>query len=540
MNVAMVVPCPARIEAGRGRPVALKSPVAIAAPAELTIEARWLGRLLEMATGSGVELVGPGEAALVQLSVAEVRRDQGSVRVPGAYRLDVGGGRIAVTGDSPAGVFYGLQTLRQLLPDHTLRKVPAAPASAQGLAATEPIVVGPIVVEDWPRCAWRGVLVDVARHFFPKGFLLELVDLAAFHKLNVLQLHLTDDQGWRVPIDRYPRLVEVGAWRQESPAGDAHGGRLDGTPHGGYYTKEDLRELVAYAGERHVTVVPEIDMPGHTVAAIAAYPELGNTGRQLEVATRWGVSPHVLNLEEATVDFCTAVVDEVADLFGGRYFHAGGDECPTLEWEASPRARELMADNRYVRTRQLQAWFTGRIAAHLASRGQTLVGWEEIAEDGAPPGAVVVAWRGHGTAAIGIARAGHDVVLAPEHWLYFDRAYTNDAAEPPSARGALPVERVFGFDPVPGPLAGEEARRVLGAQCQLWTEHVATRQRAHYQLFPRLCAFAETVWSPREPGGEPRSYAQFRPRLRRHLDRLATLGVRYRPLSEPTSEQSYD
>lgn len=533
MSAAQIVPRPARLAEGSGRPVEIAGPLTIAAGPDLAAEVRWFRRALEAATGFGVELVGPDNPALLRLSVGKLRRGDGGSGPPGAYRLESHDGQIVVTGDSPIGVFYGLQTLRQLLPDRTLRRAPAAPREPSPIVA-----VDPVMVEDWPRFEWRGLLIDLARHFMPKDFVLKLVDLVAFHKLNVLHLHLTDDQGWRVPVERYPRLVEVGAWRRESPAGHAPEEHFDGIPHGGYYSREDLRELVAYAAERHVTVVPEVDMPGHMSAAIAAYPELGNSDRPIGVGTRWGVSPHVLNLEEPTVRFCTDVIDEVADLFGGRYFHIGGDECSTAEWEASRRGRALMADHGYTRLRQLQSWFTGRIATHLESHGTKLVGWEEIAREGAPAGAILVPWRGNGAAAIPAVRSGHDVVMAPECSVYLDWAHADDPAEPLAIRGATSVERVYMFEPVPDALSDEHRHRVLGAQCQLWTEYVATPAQAEYQLFPRLCAFAETVWSPAEPDGAARSYAAFEPRLRRHLGRLSALGVNYRPLEGPTPGQS--
>ncbi|MGH9081990.1 MAG: family 20 glycosylhydrolase, partial [Acidimicrobiales bacterium] len=262
MSAAQIVPRPARLAEGSGRPVEIAGPLTIAAGPDLAAEVRWFRRALEAATGFGVELVGPDNPALLRLSVGKLRRGDGGSGPPGAYRLESHDGQIVVTGDSPIGVFYGLQTLRQLLPDRTLRRAPAAPREPSPIVA-----VDPVMVEDWPRFEWRGLLIDLARHFMPKDFVLKLVDLVAFHKLNVLHLHLTDDQGWRVPVERYPRLVEVGAWRRESPAGHAPEERFDGIPHGGYYSREDLRELVAYAAERHVTVVPEVDMPGHMSAA---------------------------------------------------------------------------------------------------------------------------------------------------------------------------------------------------------------------------------------------------------------------------------
>jgi hexosaminidase len=528
-----IVPAPSSVRRGPGGPVALGDPLVVSAPDALEGEARWLRGVVERGTGWRVDLVAPGMAADVVLDVSPVGPAAATDghAAPGAYRLDVGDGRVTVTGDGPAGVFHGLQTLRQLLPDAALRRAPA------GGAPLAPVVLGPLVVEDAPRFAWRGVHLDVCRHFMPKTFLLELVDLAAFHKLNVFHLHLTDDQGWRVEIERYPRLVGVGAWRRRSPEGHARDRRFDAEPHGGFYTKDDLREVVEYAAARHVTVVPEIEMPGHTVAAIAAYPELGNSGRPVEVGTRWGVYRHVVNLEESTVRFFGDVIDEVCEIFPGPYFHIGGDECPTVEWARSPRAREIMAAEGFTSPRLLQGWFTGRVAPALARHGKRLVGWDEILDGGAPPDAVVMSWRGL-AGGIAAASRGHDVVMVPEEWLYFDWAYADDPAEPLAIRAATPVEKVYGFDPVAPEIPEDRRHHVLGAQCQLWTEYVTTPARAEYQYFPRLSAFAETVWSPLPGDGGPRPFAEFEPRLVRHLDRLAALGVNYRPLEGPTPGQA--
>lgn len=523
-----LVPAPAHLAPGGGRPTILRGPLALAAPAALEHEARWLARALEAGTGWAVSAVPQGDAATIVLATDPSLAAAG--RPPGAYRLTVGDGVVTIVGDGPAGVFYGGQTLRQLLPARTLRRAPSGPP-------TDPVTLEPLVVEDRPRFAWRGVHLDVSRHFMPKGFVLDLIDAAALHKCNMFHLHLTDDQGWRVPIDGYPRLVDVGAWRQESPAGHKRDRRSDGVPHGGFYSKDDLREIVAFAAERHVTVVPEVDMPGHMAAAIAAYPELGGGTRPPAVWTRWGVCTQVLNLEEQTVRFCTDVIDEVLDLFPGPYFHMGGDECPTVEWSRSERGRALMAAEGYRRPRQLQGWFTRRIADHVASRGRTLVGWDEVVEGGAPEGTVVMAWRSL-EAAVAAAAAGHPVVLTPEHPLYFDWAYSDDGREPLAIRGAISTEDVYRFDPLLPALAGEHRSRVLGAQCQLWTEYVQTPRRAQYQYFPRLCAFAETVWSEAPTDGSPRDERTFERRLVHHLERLDALGIEYRPLGGPSPGQA--
>ena len=444
-----------------------------------------------------------------------------------SYRLQVSEHGVDIVAPSSAGVFYGTRTLRQLLPPPLLR---TAPARALGS-----VDVDGVEIEDAPRFGWRGMALDVARHFFPKDFVLKLIDLASLHKLNVLHLHLTDDQGWRVQVDRYPRLTEVGAWRRQSPVGHYREGRFDGTPHGGFYTKDDLSEIVAYAARHFVTVVPEIDMPGHMQAALASYPELGNTGRRLEVFTDWGISEHVLNLEEPTVRFCAEVLEEVMDIFPGPYVHIGGDECPTTEWEASERARQRCTALGLAGPDQLQGWFTAQMSEVVSARGKVLVAWDEVLDAGAPPGSVITVWR-HQNArhtAIKGASTGHDIVMAPETSTYFDWAYADDPREPLAIRPSISVEQAYDFEPVPAGLPAELEDRIIGAQCQLWTEYVPTPQHAEYMYFPRACALAEVAWSPRE-----RSWEDFEQRLRLHTGRLDALGVNYRPLDGPTPGQS--
>lgn len=492
---------------------------------------RWFQREIEGATGweASLVLLGAGHAPTIELRKGPVAcaAEAPPASREEAYELSVAEGRITVTAPAAPGAFYGLQTLRQLLPDAAYRRAPVGPAPLG------PVTLAAVEIADAPRLSWRGVHIDVCRHFMPKAFVLKLIDLAAMHKCNVLHLHLTEDQGWRIPIEAYPRLTEVGAFRRESPVGHYEEGRFDDTPHGGFYSRDDLREIVAYARERQMTVLPEIDMPGHMVAAIASYPELGNTPDPVEVLTTWGICDHVLNLEESTIEFCKTVIDEVVELFPGGHFHVGGDECPTTEWKKSPRAQELMAANGFTEERQLQGWFTARMAEHLRERGRTLVGWDEILEGGAPEGAVVMSWRGE-EGGVAAASAGHDVVMTPEQWLYFDWAYSDDPAEPVAIRPATTVERVYSYDPVSKAIPPEQRHHVLGAQCQLWTEYVPTPEHAEYMYFPRLSAFSEAVWSP----ASEKSYAGFEKRLERHLGRLDAIGVNYRPLGGPHPGQA--
>ncbi len=519
-----MVPRPAR-SAHLGPGTALADGMVVAASVPAQAVAALLAGELEAATGWRVHRDGPGARSPQGVVRLEVR--PGPRGGPESYHLRADESGVEIVAPSAAGLFYGTRTLRQLLPAALLRSAPAAAVTGAQVEGVE--------IDDGPRFAWRGVHLDVARHFFPKGFVLRLIDLASLHKLNVLHLHLTDDQGWRVQVERYPRLTEVGAWRRQSPAGHERERRYDGAPHGGFYTKDDLSEIVAYAARRFVTVVPEIDMPGHMQAAVASYPELGNTGRRLEVSTDWGISDHVLNLEEPAVRFCADVLEEVMDLFPGPYVHIGGDECPTTEWEASERARQRCQALGLSGAHQLQGWFTAQMAKVVEARGKALVAWDEVLEAGAPAGSVITVWR-HEHArrnATEAASRGHDIVMAPETWTYFDWAYADDQREPVAIRPAISVEQAYSFEPVPAGLPRELEHRVIGAQCQLWTEYVPTVRHAEYMYFPRVCALAEAVWSPRA-----RDWDEFEPRLREHTARLDALGVNYRPLEGPTPGQA--
>ena len=417
---------------------------------------------------------------------------------PSEYVVSSAPDGITITGGSAAGVFYGVQTLRQLMP--------AVPYGR---------------IADQPRFGWRGVLLDVARHFMPVEDVLRFIDLAAVHKLNVLHLHLTDDQGWRVEVPGWPRLTSVGARRSSTMLGSRVHGRFDGRPHDGFYTAADLRRIVAHAADRHMTVVPEVDMPGHMQAAIAAYPELGN-GFAGEVRTSWGISPHVLNVSDRALDFCRDVLTHLCEVFPSPLIGIGGDECPDGEWVDNP----VIAREGLPGPGSIQGWFTTRIASHLASLDRRVFGWDELLGAGAPKAAVIAAWRGLFPVAAA-ARAGHEVVACPDVFCYLDYRQSDDPGEPTPVGPLLSLADVYAFEPVPPGLTAAEAKRVLGGQANIWTEHMESARRVDYMAYPRLCAFAETVWSA------DRDYESFQDRLRDHLPRLDALGVNYRPLSGP-------
>jgi hexosaminidase len=384
-------------------------------------------------------------------------------------------------------------------------------------------------IADSPRFAWRGMMLDVARHFMPKDFVLKIIDVLALHRLNTLHLHLTDDQGWRVEIEAYPRLTSVGGWRDETMVGKmSHGQKefqYDGTPHGGFYTKDDLREIVQYAADRGITVVPEIDLPGHMQAAIAAYPELGNNpDTQLTVRQYWGISDDVLNVNDATVEFVKTVLREVLDIFPSPYIHLGGDECPSVQWADSEEAQKRQAELGLSEPGQLQGWFTEQVAEVLAEDGRRLVGWDEMVETDCPKDAVIMAWRSAERGEVAV-KAGHETVMAPCESVYFDYYQGDPATEPLAIGGNIPLQKVYDFEVIPPSLSEAEAALIVGTQCQIWTEYMEGPEQVGYMLLPRLSAFAERAW-----GSPKTSYDEFLGRLRPHLARIERIGVNYRPL----------
>ncbi|GGJ18207.1 beta-N-acetylhexosaminidase [Streptomyces brasiliensis] len=447
---------------------------------------------------------------------------------PEAYRLSViTDWGVEIRGGDPAGVFWGAQTLRQLLGPDAFRRAPVRHGAVHGIAHQ--------VVEDAPRFPWRGLMLDVARHFMPKEGVLRYLDLMAAHKLNVLHIHLTDDQGWRVEILRYPKLTETGSWRARTKFGHRASPLWEEKPHGGFYTQDDIREIVAYAAARHITVVPEIDVPGHSQAAIAAYPELGNTDvidtTALSVLDTWGISPNVLAPTDNTLRFYEGVFEELLELFPSEFIHVGGDECPKDQWERSPTAQARIRELGLAGEDELQSWFIGHFDQWLTARGRRLIGWDEILEGGLAKDAAVSSWRGYG-GGIAAARAGHDVVMCPEQHVYLDHRQAAGEDEPVPIGFVRTLEDVYRFEPVPRELDEEQARHVLGTQANVWTEVMEDHARVDYQTFPRLAAFAEVAWS-RLPAPEGRDFAGFEQRMAAHYRRLDALGVAYRPPTGP-------
>ncbi|MEU6819463.1 beta-N-acetylhexosaminidase [Streptomyces atriruber] len=428
------------------------------------------------------------------------------------YGLTVGPDALLLRAARLTGLLRGVQTIRQLLPPEALCDLPR-----QGTPWQLPCAE----ITDVPRNAWRGFMLDVARHFQPVARLRRYVDLLALHRLNVLHLHLTDDQGWRMPVAAYPRLTEVGGRRPESMVGPDGSTVRDGVPHQGAYTRAELSDLVSYAAARGVTVVPEVEMPGHTRAALAAHPELGNVpGRSLDVWTDWGVCDTVLAVDEPVLDFCRTVLDEVMDVFPSPHIHIGGDECPTTEWAASPAARARAAAEGLPDTDALRGWFLGRIGAHLVERGRIPTAWAESGE-GLPPEFTVMAWRDPEHTRLALKR-GHAVVSCDHRAAYLDYAQSADPGEPQAQPGAVVDLRAVHGHELPDDT--ESAGELLGMQAQLWTEFAPTADHVDRLVFPRLCALADRAWYG--PAPWPGAHG----RLRAHAARLAALGVRHGPL----------
>ena len=496
-------------------PVTLPPHVRVEGPAALANEVAYCRGIT---VGTGSESTGD-VAVTLALDTA--------IAHPEGYVLRVLPQGVHIAGSTPAGVFYGVQTLRQLLP--------AGVEDGGGLR--EPVTLPAAEVVDHPRFPYRGMHLDVSRHFFPVDSVKAYIEMLAMHKLNRFHWHLTDDQGWRIEIKAYPRLTDVGSVRAGTAIGRA-GTRdapyaYDGRPYGGYYTQDDVREVVAFAKTRHVTIVPEIELPGHASAAMAAYPGLGGGGGTYAVQRDWGVFPEVFAPTEGTFAFLEDVLDEVIALFPGEYVHIGGDEVMKDAWRASGPTQAFMRREGLADEDALQSYFVQRVERHVNSRGRRIIGWDEILEGGLAADATVMSWRGT-EGGIAAARLGHDVIMTPGTHLYFDY-YQSDstrrATDPVNGSDRYTtVEKVYGYEPIPEELTAAEARHILGAQANVWTEYMPTFRRVQHQTLPRMTALSEVVWS----APERRDWADFRGRLQGMRARWEVLGWAYAPYTFET------
>lgn len=496
-----VIPLPQEITISQENPFKLSKNTVIAYPKDndlLKRNAEFLAEYIAEATGYTLKTkaIENGEKP----SKAIVLSLDSSIANAEGYRLTTQADGISICGQTPNGVFYGIQTLRKSIP-------------AQATDADILLPAGK--VEDQPRFGYRGMHLDVGRHFFPIEFIKEYIDLLALHNMNTLHWHLTEDQGWRIEIKKYPKLTEVGSIRKRTVIGH-NSGEYDNTPYGGFYTQDEAREIVKYAQERYITVIPEIDLPGHMLAALAAYPELGCTGGPYEVCPEWGVFEDVLCIgNEKTLPFLEDVMTEIIDIFPSKYIHIGGDESPRTRWQKCPKCQALIrkeglkADKNHSAEDRLQSYCNARIEKFLNERGRQIIGWDEILEGDLAPNATVMSWRGS-AGGIKAAQMGHDVIMTPNTYCYFDYFQSKDKENEPydAIGGYLPVEQVYSFNPTEG-LNEEQAKYILGAQANVWTEYMTSTQQVEYMILPRMAALAEVQWT--EPS--KKEYNNFLERL---------------------------
>ncbi|MCX6225635.1 MAG: family 20 glycosylhydrolase, partial [Bacteroidia bacterium] len=476
----------------------------------LLVAAGYLGDKLGI-HGYQIGVPNPGKCIFLELALPVAGQN------PEAYTLITAKSGISIRGYSARAVFYGIQTLMQLLPPEVY--------STAGLSATKGIKIPQVDIQDEPRYGWRGMHLDVGRHLFPVEFIRKYIDMLAMHKMNVFHWHLTEDQGWRIEIKKYPKLTGIGSIRKNS----------DGTTYGGFYTQEQIKEVVAYAASRFIDVMPEIEMPGHSVAALASYPELSCTGGPFEVRTAWGVSEDVYCAgKEATFGFVQDVLSEVIALFPFKYLHIGGDECPKDRWAKCPDCQKRMKAEGLRDEMQLQSYFIQRIEKFLIANNRSLIGWDEILEGGLAPEATVMSWRGV-TGGIEAAKEGHDVIMSPNSHCYFDNYQGDPQFEPKAIGGYLPMEKVYSYEPTPEELNAEEAKHVLGAQANIWTEYILTEKQVEYMALPRMSALAEVVWTPKVL----RDYEKFSHRLERQYQRFDAMKLNYRIPTPVSSAKSF-
>ena len=506
-----VVPMPLEINTTQQASFLLKSGVTVYYPAgneKMQRNAEFLASYVKAQTGIELQ-VQAGEGGkggiVLQLGLANDN--------PEAYQLKVDANQVVISSPSEAGVFYGIQTLR--------KAVDVAEGSNVELPAVE--------IKDQPRFGYRGMMLDVGRHFFSMDEIKTYIDMMALHNINRFHWHLSEDQGWRIEIKKYPKLTEIGSMRKETVIGH-NSGKYDGKPYGGFYTQEQAKEIVAYAAERYITVIPEIDLPGHMQAALAAYPELGCTGGPYEVWTQWGVSDNVLCAgNDQTIQFIKDVLAEIVEIFPSEYIHVGGDECPKVKWSTCPKCQArikalgLKSDNKHTKEERLQSYVIHEAEEFLNSKGRKMIGWDETLEGGLAPNATVMSWRGE-AGGIEAAKQHHDVVMTPNTYLYFDYYQSKDTeTEPMAIGGYLPIERVYSYEPMPKSLSPEEQKYIVGVQANLWTEYIPDFKQVQYMVLPRMAALSESQWC----APEKKNYEAFLQRVSRLVNIYAKNGWNY-------------
>jgi len=512
-----IIPKPSKLETQTGNfTVTANTPIVLAGTG-LETSARFLNDYLQKFYGFQLK-VSKGSSAKNAIVLGYEKMNH---PIPGAYKMHVNSKGVQIAGDGATGTFYGVQSLIQLFP------------TEKAHTFSLPFVA----IEDKPRFAYRGMHLDVGRHFFDAAYVKKFIDFIAMHKMNTFHWHLTEDQGWRIEIKKYPKLTQVGAVRNGTIIGHHPGKGNDNTKVGGYYTQEQIKDIVKYANDRFITIVPEIELPGHASAAIAAYPQLScfpdeptkhaprvtwsgdSTGKQVQQS--WGIYPDVFCPSEYTFTFIEGVMDEVISLFPGKFIHIGGDECPKESWKRSAFCQQLIKDKNLKDEHGLQSYFIQRVEKYLNSKGRQIIGWDEILEGGLAPNATVMSWRGE-KGGIEAAKQKHNVIMTPTGWVYFDYAQSKKE-DSLVIGGYLPVQKVYGYEPIPKELAKEEEKYVLGAQANVWTEYMATPSKLEYMIFPRMTALSEVLWSPKET----RDWSDFEKRLQSQIKRYKQWGVSY-------------
>ncbi|WP_242133626.1 beta-N-acetylhexosaminidase [Aestuariivivens marinum] len=522
-----IIPKPASLEVANGQ-FLVDVNTKISADNALQNEANYLAEMLSLASGIDIST---GETGTIQLKIDDtIESEEG-------YSLSVSYNQIIVSGKTAKGVFYGIQTLRQLIPVTTES------------AKSDELTIPAVTIKDRPRYQYRGMHLDVARHFFPVDFIKKYIDLIALHKMNTFHWHLTEDQGWRIEIKKYPKLTEIGGYRNGTIVGHHPGTENDQKRYGGFYTQEEIKDIVAYAAQRHVTVIPEIELPGHSSAAIAAYPSLScfpeeptivtnnmmsEKGKQIIVEgtpkivqETWGVFDDVYCAgKDETFAFLQDVLDEVIPLFPSEYIHIGGDECPKANWKRCSNCQKRIKDEGLHDEHELQSYFITRIEKYLNSKGKNIIGWDEILEGGLAPNATVMSWRGT-KGGIEAAKQKHDVIMTPGHSCYFDHYQVHDKEEkekePLAIGGNTTVADVYAYEPTPEELSEEDSKYILGAQGNVWTEYMETTDYVEYMILPRMTALSEVVWSPQNS----RNWEDFESRLQHFSNRYDAMGLNY-------------
>jgi hexosaminidase len=511
-NTYTILPKPVKLDAKNGRFVLKANTSFLISDASLEKTVQAFAAQLNTASGYTIA-VAQGSASEKNISFAL----DASIANAEGYSIEITPKQVVVKASQPAGIFYAIQTLRQLLPAEIEKKTRSNNISLQLPCCN---------IEDAPRYTYRGMHLDVGRHTFSVDFVKKYIDLMAMHKQNRFHWHLTEDQGWRIEIKKYPKLTSVGGFRKETMLGTHRDKvkKFDGKPYGGFFTQEEVREVVRYAQERFVTVIPEIELPGHSLAALSAYPELScESGTTFEAATSWGVFKPVFCPKEETFTFLENVLSEVFDLFPSEYVHIGGDEVLKDQWKSSTFCQELMKKEGLKDEHELQSYFIQRIEKFINSKGKKLIGWDEILEGGLSPNATVMSWRGE-EGGIAAAKQNHDVIMTPNGYCYLDHYQAKPTDKEPDAIGGyLPVEKVYSYNPDAASLNTEERKHILGVQGNVWTEYITTSDKVEYMAYPRSIALAEVAWSPQAT----RNYKDFVGRLQKHFSRLDAMGVNY-------------